>query len=304
MAATPPTKASSAAEPLTASPPAFEQRPRCGIVMPISAIDGCSESHWSEVKAILEDAVRDAGFEPNLVSDGVDAGVIQKRIVQNLHQNELILCDVSARNPNVMLELGMRLAFDRPVVLVKDDVTPFSFDTHDIEHIQYRRDLRFPAVAAFKDRLRKKLAATAEEVRAGRHTTYLKHFGGFEIARIESREVPEIALIRSELSEVRRLLSQGPILRPEPAYSSSFKAGDLEVSIDGCTSAADCQEVMNTISAQSGVLRVDIAKRTDSMTRFDVWLETVASRHDVGWSIQSAIDHDMPQFASRFRLSY
>jgi hypothetical protein len=28
----------------------------CGIVMPISAIDGCTESHWSDVLDILSEA--------------------------------------------------------------------------------------------------------------------------------------------------------------------------------------------------------------------------------------------------------
>src|SRR5205823_5268135 len=55
----------------------------CGIIMPISAIDNCSEEHWSEVRTIFEDAIETAGFEPRLVSDAEDVGIIQKRIIQN-----------------------------------------------------------------------------------------------------------------------------------------------------------------------------------------------------------------------------
>ena len=29
----------------------------CGIVKPISAIDGCTAEHWSDVKAIIQEAV-------------------------------------------------------------------------------------------------------------------------------------------------------------------------------------------------------------------------------------------------------
>ena len=61
-----------------------EKKAVCGIVMPISAIDGCSEAHWSEVHDILNEAIDDAGFEPNLVSNADDVGIIQKRIIQNL----------------------------------------------------------------------------------------------------------------------------------------------------------------------------------------------------------------------------
>lgn len=61
----------------TAAP--TEQK-KCGIVMPISACDGCSEGHWSEVKIILSDAIETSGFSPSLVSDADDVGIIQKRI--------------------------------------------------------------------------------------------------------------------------------------------------------------------------------------------------------------------------------
>jgi hypothetical protein len=63
--------------------------------------------------------------------------VTQKRIVQNIYDNEMVICDVSAKNPNVMFELGMRLAFDKPAIIIKDDKTNYSFDTAPIEHLEY-----------------------------------------------------------------------------------------------------------------------------------------------------------------------
>jgi hypothetical protein len=34
-----------------------------------------------------------------------------------------------------MFELGMRLAFDKPTVIIKDDKTDYMFDTGIIEHV-------------------------------------------------------------------------------------------------------------------------------------------------------------------------
>jgi hypothetical protein len=59
-----------------------EARPVCGIVMPISAIDGCSEDHWADVLGIISDASEKAGYTPNLVSNALDSGVIHKRIAR------------------------------------------------------------------------------------------------------------------------------------------------------------------------------------------------------------------------------
>lgn len=33
----------------------LEYEKTCGLIMPISEIDGCSEKHWEEVKEILEE---------------------------------------------------------------------------------------------------------------------------------------------------------------------------------------------------------------------------------------------------------
>lgn len=139
-----------------------EKSMKCGLIMPISPIDGCSEEHWQEIRTILQEALSDTDFAVELVSDSNEIGIIQKRIVQNIHDNDIVICDVSAKNPNVMFELGMRLAFDKPAIIIKDDKTNYSFDTSPIEHLEYPRDLHYPSIQAFKAKLREKVIATHE----------------------------------------------------------------------------------------------------------------------------------------------
>lgn len=168
---------------------AEEPKPKCGIIMPISPIDGCSAEHWEQVKTIISEAITDAGFEPNLVSDAEDSGIIQKRIVQNIYQNEMMVCDVSCKNANVMFELGMRLAFDKPTIIVMDDSTPYSFDTAPIEHLGYPRDLAYFSILKFKQHLSDKIRATYEAAKQPEYTTFLKHFGEFKAATIAPKEM-------------------------------------------------------------------------------------------------------------------
>ena len=179
----------------------------CGIVMPISTIDGCDENHWSDVREILEEAIDSAGLTPNLVSNADDIGIIQKRIIQNLYENPIVVCDVSGKNPNVMFELGMRLAFDKPTVIVKDDKTQYSFDTSPIEHLSYPRDLRFSKIVEFKEQLKTKLTGTLKAATDPKYTTFLKHFGTFQVAKLESKEVSGDKLILEEIQELRRTFS-------------------------------------------------------------------------------------------------
>lgn len=187
-----------------------EKKLTCGIVRPIATIDNCSDAHWNEVHNILCEAITDAGFKPNLVSNASESGIIQKRIIENLYFNEIVVCDISAKNPNVMLELGMRLAFDKPTIVVKDDVTSFSFDTSPIEHVLYRRDLRFSSILEFKEKLTEKIIATHSKANLDpEYSTFLKHFGTFKVAKIEQKEVSKEDYIIQQLntlsSEIEKL---------------------------------------------------------------------------------------------------
>ena len=185
---------------------------RCGLIMPISMIDGCTPDHWVEVKTILEEAI--TGIEKpvitvNLVSDADEVGVIQKRIVQNVYSADIVVCDVSAKNPNVMFELGMRLAFDRPTVIIKDDKTDYSFDTGIIEHLPYPRDLRFAKIVEFKELLKMKVVATlSAAVNDPTHSTFLKNFGEFKTAKLNEAEVTPDRLILDMLTDLKNDVSR------------------------------------------------------------------------------------------------
>lgn len=179
----------------------------CGIVMPISPIDSCSEEHWRDVKLILSEAIEDAGFSPQLVSDADEVGIIQKRIIQNLYENPVVVCDVSAKNPNVMFELGMRLAFDRPTIIVKDDKTSYSFDTSPVEHLTYPRDLRFSKIVEFKEALAEKIKATYDKSQSDTsYTTFLKNFGTFKVTQLKTEIVPQDRVVLEEVKSLREIV--------------------------------------------------------------------------------------------------
>lgn len=177
--------------------------------MPISALDGCSAEHWKDVLAILKEAINEAGFQPNLVSDADDIGVIQKRIIQNLYTCPILVCDVSGKNPNVMFELGMRLAFDKPTIIVKDNITDYSFDTAPVEHLTYPRDLRYQKMQEFKRVLRDKLRGTYERaISDSGYSTFLKEFGSFKAATLDEEELPAFAFLVETIQELRRELKE------------------------------------------------------------------------------------------------
>lgn len=178
-----------------------------GFIMPIAAIDGCSADHWLDVKSIITEAVASITkykCTSKIVSESEDVGVIQKRIVQNVYNADVIVCDVSCKNANVMFELGMRLAFDKPTIIIKDELTGFSFDTQVIEHLIYPRDLRFSKIVNFKEQLAKKIVATYDDsISNPDHSTFLKNFGQFKVAALGETTVTADNLMLTMLNEMQ-----------------------------------------------------------------------------------------------------
>ena len=182
--------------------------------MPISSIDGCTEAHWDEVQQVIKEALDETDFQVDLVSDSNEVGIIQKRIVQNIYDNDIVVCDVSAENPNVMFELGMRLAFDKPAIIIKDDKTNYSFDTSPIEHITYPRDLHYHTIQAFKSKLKEKVVATYQASLKPEYTTFLKHFGQFVVANIDEKKVGKEEYLLAAVHELRaEVLAMGNAMR-------------------------------------------------------------------------------------------
>jgi len=58
--------------------------------------------------------------------------VIQSTIINDLIEADLVIADLTEHNPNVMFELGMRMAEDKPVVLIKAQGTGPLFDVDNM----------------------------------------------------------------------------------------------------------------------------------------------------------------------------
>lgn len=170
---------------------------KIGYIMPISDIEGYKNNHWKEVRNILDDTInnlednyKEYDIEKFIVSEisGVNS-IILKSIVSNIYKCDLVICDVSSRNPNVMFELGMRLAFDKKIIIIKDNATDYSFDTSVINHIEYEKNLNYISIKEFQEELRTYIdkAFKEKDGRAG----YLDSFADVKVQTIESHSIKE-----------------------------------------------------------------------------------------------------------------
>lgn len=130
-----------------AKTPKADEKPKCFIIMAITtpehmlAVYRDGEHHFKHVlDHLLSPSVEQAGYVP-IPSTTEGAEVIHVDIFQNLGETDLVLCDMSALNPNAFFELGIRTALNRPVCLVKDEHTKAPFDPAPIKYEEYRSTL-------------------------------------------------------------------------------------------------------------------------------------------------------------------
>lgn len=114
------------------------ERKECFIIMPISDQEGYEAGHFKLVyEDIIKVACERAGFCPIRADDVKQTNLIHKDILQRLLDTPMAVCDLSSNNPNVLFELGIRQAFDKPVVLIKDKLTKSIFDISPLRCIEY-----------------------------------------------------------------------------------------------------------------------------------------------------------------------
>ena len=166
----------------------------CGLIMPISDIGEYTEQHWLDVKEMIINSLRESTkykFNIGIVSDQKGSSIIHNSIVQGLYDSEIIICDISALNSNVMFELGMRLAFDRPVIIIKDNLTVAPFDINSIKYEQYSSDLHFKKVNDFSLKLLNVVEETLLQSEEGSLKSFLSTFSGIRVSNLEKESITE-----------------------------------------------------------------------------------------------------------------
>jgi len=119
----------------------------CFVIMPISDTAGYDIGHFNRVfNHLIEPACKKAGFKAVRADQTSKSNLIVLDILKKIMGSEMVLCDLSSNNPNVLYELGIRQAFDKKTVLIKDKKTSKIFDIDGIRRCEYDESLRIDTV--------------------------------------------------------------------------------------------------------------------------------------------------------------
>jgi hypothetical protein len=176
--------------------------------MPFSDMEGYEHGHFRRVyDHLIRPACHEVGLEVMRGDDVKGTNYIAIDILQRVIKSDLVVCDLSGRNANVLYELGLRQAFDLPVVLIKDERTERIFDIQGLRTLDYRSTLRVDSVAEDRQSIRQAIEAT---LRLEKHDiNSLVRLLGVEKAVIaqQTQVSPETALVLSAVKDLSARLS-------------------------------------------------------------------------------------------------
>lgn len=115
----------------------------CFVIMPIADTSGYDNGHFTRVyRHLIKPACELAGFTPIRADDVSSSNMIVVDILKKIVESDIAICDLSSRNPNVLYELGLRQAFNKKTIIIKDKQTISPFDVSGFRHTEYDKALR------------------------------------------------------------------------------------------------------------------------------------------------------------------
>lgn len=180
----------------------------CFVIMPIGELDIYPPDHFKQVyEDIFSPAIEKAGYKAKRADDDKSSSMIQLEIIRDIVNAPMALCDLSTRNPNVLFELGIRQAFDLPVVLVQERGTPRIFDISSINTIDYDKNMLYRTVKEDVENIKEAIIATRDTDKGINSIVKLLEITKASIPPNNemTSDVETKFMLRSILNEVRKI---------------------------------------------------------------------------------------------------
>ena len=114
----------------------------CFVIMPLSEPEGYAQGHFNRVyEYIIIPACRTSGFTAIRAEDTVPANGSAWELVKDVVDSDMVICDLSSGNQNVLYGFAIRQALNLPLIAIKDMKTQSEFGA-----LQYDDSLRIDTV--------------------------------------------------------------------------------------------------------------------------------------------------------------
>ena len=128
----------------------------CFVLMPFSG--DFNYIYSDHIKPIVESF----GLECIRADEIYSIKPIIEDIINSIKESDIIIADLTKRNPNVFYELGIAHAIEKPVVLISQSTKDIPFDVKHIRCISYKYTP--PGMKKFEDELKKTIKNVIDEI--------------------------------------------------------------------------------------------------------------------------------------------
>jgi response regulator RpfG family c-di-GMP phosphodiesterase len=119
---------------LQATPP----KRKCFVIMPFSSTKRCTSEQWLDIfENMIKPSVESCGYDYECYRASLVIGNIIRDILDNLNKADIVIADMTDRNPNVFYELGVRHALRNATILITQDIDDIPFDLRHYATIKY-----------------------------------------------------------------------------------------------------------------------------------------------------------------------
>lgn len=185
----------------------------CFVIMPIAECEGYEPNHFAHVyNDIIRPAVAKTEYIATRADEVKETNLIHLDILKKLIDAPIAICDLSTRNPNVLFELGIRQAFDKPVVLIQEKGTPKIFDIAPLRYLEYSKEMRYHEVIETQEKLSAAIEATkSAETDNGNINSIVKLMALSSPALLpnldkSNKESLSLDVVRSQMSDLRMMM--------------------------------------------------------------------------------------------------
>ena len=117
-----------------------EEKKNCFVITPIGGDGSAIRRH---IDGIIQAAIRpvlEPEYEVIVAHKISEPGSITKQVIKHIYQDELVITNLTERNPNVMYELAFRHSLGKPVIMIAEKGTNLPSDIIMERTIFYQND--------------------------------------------------------------------------------------------------------------------------------------------------------------------
>jgi hypothetical protein len=257
---------------------------KCFVIMPFTVRQPDlhrylnDRDHWQEVyEGLIRPAVERAGLVCERDDEDLSTRLIADHVWQKIERADIVLCDLSAANPNVLLELGWALRADKRFVLIKDDTTGFNFDINQFYTFTYGHQLQPRALRDAVSGLANVLKTTLQDD-TKKYSLISKLSVSFSAIEAASKGDLEASLLNEILREVRKGRSYGSAA---PGATERLGAGKLRAKIFWHTTSFVKEEAFTVMEAlERASIQCEVLPHIDPNPPDAVFIGALVGAHE------------------------